>query len=464
MSFQPRTGLDRLMSNIAAGFLFACLQRGATALLHASSKQFLALILLSVGMRIICQFLDVGSNGMVEWNALPYMVYDVALLLLAGWAAARSAGNESFALPAVTALAAIGVVTGSLSALLLLLPTDVWQQLGEAAWPLWWAPFIWQGLAGIVALVRICDMLPEQRMGAILSVVYLLFLPHFLVDGNERFWSEDYSTTATQSAENRQRWDDARNEAMLYTQNELLASRLSSLRAAEENSKKPQLFLVAVAGYGSQDVFMREVLKVDADFATRFNTQHHSVVLINNPATVKSYPLATVTALQRSLQAVGKLMNHDRDVLLLFMTSHGAADFSFDLSLWPYSMNELTPEVLQAALDGAGIKHRIIVVSACYSGGFVPKLANADSLVMSAAREDRNSHGCSHEAEWTFFGKAYFAEAIQETADFEAAFYKARDTIAKREADEKLKPSEPQIAVGENIRPLLKILGDGGSH
>ena len=52
----------------------------------------------------------------------------------------------------------------------------------------------------------------------------------------------------------------------------------------------------------------------------------------------------------------------------------------------------------------------------------MPRLANPDTLVMSAARADRNSHGCSHEAGWTFFGKAYFDEALRKTRDFQEAF------------------------------------------
>ncbi|TVO67595.1 hypothetical protein FHP89_10135 [Denitromonas ohlonensis] len=33
-------------------------------------------------------------------------------------------------------------------------------------------------------------------------------------------------------------------------------------------------------------------------------------------------------------------------------------------------------------------------------------LAEPNTLVVTASRADRNSHGCSHSADWTFFGRA----------------------------------------------------------
>ena len=145
----------------------------------------------------------------------------------------------------------------------------------------------------------------------------------------------------------------------------------------------------------------------------------------------------------------------------VFLTSHGAEDHRFDLSLWPWELEQLTPQRLGALLDAAGIRHRVILVSACYSGGFVPPLAGPDTLVMSASRADRNSHGCSHEADWTFFGRAFFDEALRETTSFTDAFERARAAVAQRESAEGLEPSEPQIAVGETIRSRLADLAAG---
>lgn len=89
---------------------------------------------------------------------------------------------------------------------------------------------------------------------------------------------------------------------------------------------------------------------------------------------------------------------------------------------------------------------------ACYSGGFVPALADNNSLVIRASRHDLNSHGCSHEADWTFFGRVFFQEALRRTHSFEMAFDQARVAVAERVAAENFAASEPQIALGNGIR------------
>ena len=70
---------------------------------------------------------------------------------------------------------------------------------------------------------------------------------------------------------------------------------------------------------------------------------------------------------------------------------------------------------LREALDAAGIRHRVIAISACYSGGWIEPLATEDSLVMTAADAEHTSYGCGHRSELTFFGRAVFDEALRKT-------------------------------------------------
>lgn len=452
MHTDRRTPLLNLMANIKASWLFILLQKRAVQSFRPSSKQFIALILLSITIKIVFQILETGLHGEINTDALPYLLYDIPLILLTGWAAAKAAGDESLTLKAITALACVNLGITVLYTGLTLLPYRIWDTLGEMAVPVWYLPLTWSGLAGVVAINRVCHIAPEQRVGTLLSVFYLLLLPQYLVDENDNLWIPVYTETGMQEEKNR--WEDASSEKMLYNQHALLDAQLANI-TARDNSNSPHLYLVSVAGYGSQNVFMREALQVKTLFDERFGTTNSSLVLINNPETVNQYSLATVTAIQRSLINIGRKMNKENDILFLFMTSHGAKDYRFSMTMWPYTLNDMTPDVLLGILDTAGIKNRVIVVSACYSGGFVPKLANENTLVMSASRDDRNSHGCSHEAEWTFFGKAYFDEALRNTRDFEEAFAKAKEAIHQREESGKLTHSEPQIAVGEKIRPLL---------
>jgi len=151
-------------------------------------------------------------------------------------------------------------------------------------------------------------------------------------------------------------------------------------------------------------------------------------------------------------------MDRDEDVLFLFLTSHGSQEHRFSLEFWPVSFNAFDPKTLRQLLDDSGIKRRVIVVSSCYSGGFIDPLKDENSLVITASAANRNSFGCSNEADFTYFGKAYFDQALRETYSFIEAFEKAKPLIAEREKKENYDGSEPQIFIGENIgRPLAEL-------
>ena len=108
-------------------------------------------------------------------------------------------------------------------------------------------------------------------------------------------------------------------------------------------------------------------------------------------------------------------MDRDEDILFLFLTSHGRPRPVLDRVL-PAPLADLTPAELRKMLDDAGIRNRVIVVSSCYSGSFVEALRDDDSLVITASAKDRNSFGCSNEADFTYFGKAFFDEALRAPA------------------------------------------------
>ncbi|UVH55808.1 C13 family peptidase [Variovorax paradoxus] len=120
----------------------------------------------------------------------------------------------------------------------------------------------------------------------------------------------------------------------------------------------------------------------------------------------------------------------------------------------------LTPEELRKALDEAGIRHRVVAVSACYSGGWIEPLANENTLVMTAADATHTSYGCGRLSELTFFGRAMFNEELRKTRSFETAFAAAVPLIKQREIEAGKEDgfSNPQISVGEKIRPVLDQL------
>jgi hypothetical protein len=234
------------------------------------------------------------------------------------------------------------------------------------------------------------------------------------------------------------RWGSLRNdeerakqranvETALYAQRQLLDKALGSLKQREPG--RINLYLLAVAGDGSQEVFHREVDFVAREFAERYGTAGRSVVLVNSRNSVASAPMATVSSIRESLKAIAARMNRDEDILFLYVTSHGSREHEITLAQSGMDLQGLRPPVLAELLKESGIRWKVVVVSACYSGGFIEPLQDGRTLVIAAARKDRTSFGCADENDFTYFGRAYFKEALPKAASFEDAFRKAEALV-----------------------------------
>ena len=115
----------------------------------------------------------------------------------------------------------------------------------------------------------------------------------------------------------------------------------------------------------------------------------------------------------------------------------------------------LTPPNLAEMLTRTGVRHKAVVISACYSGVFIPPLAGPDALVITAADANHPSFGCQDGAKWTYFGDAFFNVALRKAKSVTDAFATARELVLKRELRERFQPSNPQMAGGANVEPLL---------
>ncbi|MBC7717171.1 MAG: hypothetical protein H7143_09570, partial [Pseudorhodobacter sp.] len=221
-----------------------------------------------------------------------------------------------------------------------------------------------------------------------------------------------------------------------------------------------EVYGLIYAPYAEQDVFLRESSMVAQLLATRFDAAGRVLQLVNNPSTTSRLPWATPLNLRRAVTALAARMDLENDVLVVYLTSHGASNHRLSSSHGPLHLANIGPADLRAALDEAGIRHRVIAISACYSGGWVAPLAGSDTLVMTAADATHTSYGCGARSELTFFGRAVFDEQLRKTHSFEQAFAAAVPLIRQREQDAGKSDgfSNPQISVGENIRPLLQSL------
>jgi hypothetical protein len=230
------------------------------------------------------------------------------------------------------------------------------------------------------------------------------------------------------------------------------------------NALQPQrpgvtdLYVVGFAGDASDDVFRNETLYLRQLFEQRFAARGRVVTLVNNPDNLgeRPYaPLATYDNLYDTLAAIGKRMDRKEDALLLFVTTHGTEDHTLYVQVDQNEEDFISPQDLRQALDDAGIGNRIIVLSACYSGGFIPALRSPDTLILTAARADRPSFGCGNTSNATYFGQAWLIDAMNRSDDPLAAFDMARTAITAREKQEGELPSLPQQSLGKRIAPVL---------
>ncbi|MFZ6781040.1 C13 family peptidase [Undibacterium sp. Ji83W] len=239
---------------------------------------------------------------------------------------------------------------------------------------------------------------------------------------------------------------------------------LLNQKLADIQAQRPgviDLYSLSFAPYGEEKVFLNETSMVTQVMANRFDAVGRSLQLANNPGTINSLPWATPLNLQRAIQHMAKRMDVNEDILFLHMSSHGASDGELSAGMWPLSVKSVTPEDLKGWLDEAGIKYRVISISACYAGNWVAPLSDANSLIMTASDADHTSYGCGSKSDLTFFGRAMYDEQLRnKTLSFEAAHAAARPVIKQREEEAGKSDgySNPQISVGEEIRGRLKLL------
>ncbi|MGA9333762.1 MAG: C13 family peptidase [Rudaea sp.] len=242
-------------------------------------------------------------------------------------------------------------------------------------------------------------------------------------------------------------------EQVLYEQPAMVRRAVADLAAP--TAGKVNLYLLAFAGDGEENVFRNEVEYVAKLFDKRFAGTGHSLVLVNNPATLAHHPLATLSNLELAADGIAAKMDRDRDILMLFLTSHGSRDHLLYVSMDPLPLDQIAPEDLADVLAETRVRYKVVVISACYSGGFIDALKSPTTLVIAAARKDRSSFGCGTDSPITDFGRAYFADALNQTASLTSAFTLASKLVDRWETRDREKHSYPQIASSSKIEAQL---------
>jgi len=265
-------------------------------------------------------------------------------------------------------------------------------------------------------------------------------------------WSPRQS--AEQLADYRE--SEQRAEELLYGQSERIDAAIDAIPAGAAD--QAQVYFVGFAGFGPQKVFAQEIALAAQRIDERYASANRQVLLVNDRRDYDRLPLASNTALARTLAGIGARMNRERDVLFLALSSHGKRDPYLVVENGALPLNRLTAERLAAMLRESQIRWKILVISACYGGAFIEPLRDPYTVIITAAAPDKASFGCNDRRALTYFGEAFYQDALPGAASLREAFDVTVANIERRESAEDLEPSRPQAHFGAEMERKLAEL------
>lgn len=243
-------------------------------------------------------------------------------------------------------------------------------------------------------------------------------------------------------------------EHALYKESGELQLALDSLQVSDP--QKIELYSLVVAGYGTEEVFRRESKFIENLFSAQYGNRTTAIYLANSQRSLGEHPLATRTSIGAAINRIAERMDKQQDIFFLYITSHGSKYKQLALNHNGLALADIDAKWLADLLKSSGIKHRVIVLSACYSGGFIDDLKDEQSLIMTSAAADKTSFGCADDSLFTYFGRAYFQESLKPGVDFEQAFFEAKKLVSTWEKEQKITESNPQIHSNPQVIEQVK--------
>ena len=206
-------------------------------------------------------------------------------------------------------------------------------------------------------------------------------------------------------------------------------------------------YVVSIA-LDSDPVFGREARAAADVLSRRYGAAGRTITLASADGSgPNSLPRGSPGTLAIALARIAELMDGGEDALVLYTTSHGAP-FGLYYHDADHGYGAVSPNRLRSMLDQLGIRNRLLILSACYSGVFVPVMRSPTTAVLTAASAERTSFGCAADNDWTFFGDALINNALRKPQPLAAAFTEANGLVARWEQQIEIEPSQPQINIG----------------
>lgn len=437
-----------LSFNLYCGFKLLGFRNEQLKYLTISHDQ-LFLIFICYGLTAIAASYWITDRPVFEWSGLGYLGIELIGTLLVGFLLTKISGKKD-------SLLKLLILIYCISPFLILIFSLILTRLPNEYYLLGYLVFlIWKYGTYYYIVLQI----PVQKKATALMITCGLLItayPLMIHSHTLTFWYEDYYQTSEQSIYTADVLNYVNQEQLYYNQYPILNNALDSIHPGVLG--KSEIFFVGFGSDATQDVFMRETKHLQHAVNTHLDTSDRSIVMINNVRTMDTIPLASATNLALTLKHIGQKMNLEEDVLFLYLTGHGSSNHELAVNMWLLDLNDIRSEDIQSYLDEAGIRWRIILISACYSGGFIQQLQNENSLIFTAAAADKTSFGCANENDFTYFGEAVFDQFKKEPYLLESSFKMVIEKIKQRELSEKLPNSEPQLFIGSRMLDKLKQL------
>jgi len=414
------------------------------------------LLTLSFFLQFTYDFIDTSPNNIFNIYGLTYQATLYLLFFISVAIIARIENDIASIVNIMTVFLAFAPAVWSISLIVhWLAGKQTWFDSTETIWAIFYLYLIWYLAIIFRCIVKYYHTTTCRAIVLVSIYGAINYIPLFQLPQQSLWYLDNSAQLNSIDGEPKK---NINVEDTFYRQRNLIKQETD--RLLPERAGLTDLYFLGLAGYAREDVFMNEVILAKELFDNRFDTRERSLLLINNSETVEEIPLANAHNLELAVMALAETMNTAEDILFLALTSHGSEDHKLSIDYYPLYMNDISPRKIKTILDKAGIKWRVIVISACYSGGFIEPLIDENTLIMTASDKDKKSFGCGHDGDYTYFGEALFGKHLRRERNFSTAFYAAKKDIEAREREESIEASMPQIRVGRNIEKQLLLLTD----
>ena len=452
-----------LIQSLMNGLSLLRLRRagGRVACEDVSNLAFTAGVLL-MAQGVLSYFIN-GRPGHIEWLALPDLTFPLVLLAFSSWAIVVLIKDKAMLIDLLNDL-----LSARLQIVLLQIGAQSLQHKVFAN--IEWNGFpdsiqsiaeVWWMLAVMVRLGRLPFAGKTQRKHETL-LVWGAFL------GPWMFWLSLFQPADLWQADGEdsdpKHYSQAMSEDTFTAESLMFNGMLDNFDS--ERSGEEDIYFLGLAGEAGNPLYLREAELALEALRDVYGVDGRAGILANNANNTARYPFATHNNFEAVLNHIGELMDTEDDLLFLFLSSRGTQSSSLVLSQPGLVLADIDPKGLKKALDDAQIKWRIIVISACYSGGFINELKDPKTLVITSSDQTDSGLGCNAKKGMTWFTQSFFDAYLRKALGISAAYHATLDELQKQQGLDK-KLGLPQMALGEEMKKKLsgleaRVLQPGG--